>query len=404
MNKKYELVPSSSDESWGTSFWGSVYRIRALRDIPAFKVKQGDLGGYVNNADILTQDGDCWISPMAKVYGKVHISDNVYIGDQARVFNYVDDHALVVSGEAKVTGNAQVMMENGAESMCTVTENTHISGHAQVINTRIITGHAKIADQAKLKGVREVSGSSYISGRAVLHENVTVKGMASVFGNAILGAGVTVINQRVSGNMALVYQPEKTKDLGSWKHLKQKNSAYEEMISVYNDTLSSLKTSKKDAPSLSVEVKDALNLFAEIKFDLASYESDIVKLIKYPAMTDRSVPATLEMAVALKLANRLALNPTHTGFVASVLDLEKKFLTAESHALKVASSSLSEEGKKKAIRASDLLAIASNDASTEQEKKVAFKQAFKQLEGFIVVPEIAVDTFRIKIGLKELEG
>lgn len=79
-------------------------------------------------------------------------------------------------------------------------------------------------------------------------------------------------------------------------------------------------------------------------------------------------------------------------------------MAAESNAMKLSSSLLSGEELKKMDKAKDLLAIASNEASTEHEKKVSFQQAFKQLEGIIVVPEMAVDTFRAKIGLKEIEA
>lgn len=75
----------------------------------------------------------------------------------------------------------------------------------------------------------------------------------------------------------------------------------------------------------------------------------------------------------------------------------------DSFALKTASTMLSATDKKKVDKVDDLLAIASNDASTEHEKKIAFQQAFKHLEGIIVVPEVAVETFKVKIGLKELE-
>lgn len=47
--KKYELT-----ESYGT-FW----RIRALRYIPRYGVRPGDLGGWIESEENLSQDGDC---------------------------------------------------------------------------------------------------------------------------------------------------------------------------------------------------------------------------------------------------------------------------------------------------------------------------------------------------------
>ncbi|HSN50323.1 MAG TPA: hypothetical protein VLR52_03750, partial [Bacteroidales bacterium] len=150
--------------------------------------------------------------------------------------------------------------------------------------------------------------------------------------------------------------------------------------------------------------QDALDLFDEVKSKIESYESDIVKIIKYPTMTDRTDSLTREMVRFFNLATRYLSRPESEKFMDAVAALEDAFLAAESNALKIASSLLSESDKKKMELAKDLLAIASNEVSSENEKKVSFKQAFKQLEGVLVVPDSAVDAFRIKVGLKELEA
>lgn len=48
--------------------------------------------------------------------------------------------------------------------------------------------------------------------------------------------------------------------------------------------------------------------------------------------------------------------------------------------------------------------MAQHEGSNEHEKKVAFIQGFKQLEGIITVPEEAKDAFRVLVGLKEIEA
>ena len=75
----------------------NLFRIRAVRDIPRFNVKAGDLGGYVQNSWNLSHEGDCWV------------------GDNARVFR-----DATVSGNARVYGNAQVY------------DHAHISGNSRV--------------------------------------------------------------------------------------------------------------------------------------------------------------------------------------------------------------------------------------------------------------------------------
>jgi hypothetical protein len=43
-----------------------------------------------------------------------------------------------------------------------------------------------------------------------------------------------------------------------------------------------------------------------------------------------------------------------------------------------------------------------DDAASENEKQVAFKQGLKQLEGIILVPENAIETFRVSAGIAQL--
>ena len=86
---KYELT----DETNGSG----LRRIRALRDIPRYGVKEGDLGGWVESEGNLTQEGDCWVFDYAQV------SDTALISGDARVFGN-----SWVFGNAQVFGNARV--------------------------------------------------------------------------------------------------------------------------------------------------------------------------------------------------------------------------------------------------------------------------------------------------------
>ena len=58
-NGKYELTDITIE------FEGrKLYRIIALKDF--FDVKKGDIGGYVQSEDNLSQEGDCWVYDQAK--------------------------------------------------------------------------------------------------------------------------------------------------------------------------------------------------------------------------------------------------------------------------------------------------------------------------------------------------
>ena len=49
--KKYELTEEVNKQG--------LHRIRALKDIPLYGVKKGDLGGFVERENNLSQEGDC---------------------------------------------------------------------------------------------------------------------------------------------------------------------------------------------------------------------------------------------------------------------------------------------------------------------------------------------------------
>ncbi|EIC4510207.1 hypothetical protein LAC50_002848 [Escherichia coli] len=51
----------------------TLYRIRALRDIPRHNVKAGDLGGYVEGEHNLDQNDDSWIRDGVCVFGPARI-------------------------------------------------------------------------------------------------------------------------------------------------------------------------------------------------------------------------------------------------------------------------------------------------------------------------------------------
>jgi hypothetical protein len=56
MNKKYKLTKETIIVDSST-----LYRIKALNDIPSSNVKKGDLGGFIENESNLSHEGSCWV-------------------------------------------------------------------------------------------------------------------------------------------------------------------------------------------------------------------------------------------------------------------------------------------------------------------------------------------------------
>ena len=86
--KKYEFTDETIVFSGHT-----LHRIRALVDLP--DVVPGDLGGWVESEDNLSQEGNCWVYENAKVYGDARIYGDAQVLSSALVY-----------GESQVDGEA----------------------------------------------------------------------------------------------------------------------------------------------------------------------------------------------------------------------------------------------------------------------------------------------------------
>lgn len=88
--KKFELTADRIEEKGVT-----LHRIKALIDF--WDVKAGELGGYVEKEENLSQYGNAWLSGKALVYGNAQVFGEARVYDNARIF-----------GDAWVCGNAEV--------------------------------------------------------------------------------------------------------------------------------------------------------------------------------------------------------------------------------------------------------------------------------------------------------
>ena len=412
--QKYTAVPvNTMPVGWGNTPWANLYQLKALRDIPLYSVEVGDWGGFVTDPETLSHEGDCWIGLEACVYGNVSINDNAYVGGNARVKNFrLDGSKIEIFGIATIKGHASVSISfpedyKSEPCMTYIGEHAVISGQAQVSNAEIISGHARISGKAVINGASEISGTTEISDNALIQSQTRIVGKSVVSGNAKVKIGAVVDNSVLPGDTLIgfgqtiinaIFDENGVMKVG--KRIMVDGSVLAEKKPI--GPQKKIPEGEDAPPALTPEIRDALNLLEEVNTDVNAYRDDIVKVIKYPIMNDKTDSYTREFMSALKRANRMALNPTQEGFSEAVREAEHKFMAAESNALRIASTSLTEQELKRVQKAKDLLAIASNEASSEQEKKSAFVQGFKQLEGVIIVPDEAVEAFRLKYNLREI--
>ena len=82
--KKFELT----DEFITLAFGNKLFRIKALVDFGT--IKAGELGGFVEKEENLSNDGNAWVSGNARVSGNAWVSGNARVSGNAGVSDNAD--------------------------------------------------------------------------------------------------------------------------------------------------------------------------------------------------------------------------------------------------------------------------------------------------------------------------
>jgi carbonic anhydrase/acetyltransferase-like protein (isoleucine patch superfamily) len=179
MNDKYELTKETITTPDGVV----LHRIRALR--PFANVKEGDLGGFIQDEKNLDTTGDAWVADSAqvyedaRVYGQARVSGNALISGYARVFGN-----SCVSGNAYVYGHACVYGTACVYGYACVYDQACVYGQACVYDNACVYGQACVTDQAHVYNQACVSGDARISSQARVYNQAHVSGNACIFGQA----------------------------------------------------------------------------------------------------------------------------------------------------------------------------------------------------------------------------
>ena len=141
MDNKYELIPSDIE---------GLFRIKALKDFG--NVKKGDIGGYIQSENNLSQLDDCWI------YDDAVVRDNAKVCHNAQIYDEV-----IVMGNAEVCGNAQICGDAFVMGNAEVCDNAQVRGKAIVCDNARIRGHAVVQHDAVVRGNAQICGDAMIS-------------------------------------------------------------------------------------------------------------------------------------------------------------------------------------------------------------------------------------------------
>ena len=156
-NKKYELTEEVKEYFNKKCI---IHRIKALKDFG--NVKKGELGGFVESEDNLSQDGNCWIYDDAMVVDNARVSGNAVVFDDAEVYDYAQ-----VYDDAKVYDNAEVFGYVTVSDNARVFDDAKVYGKARVFGKADVYGNAEIGGDVEVKSMSDymVFKNNWSSGR-----------------------------------------------------------------------------------------------------------------------------------------------------------------------------------------------------------------------------------------------
>ena len=155
--KKYELTENHIKIDENTK----LYQIRALKSfyIDEFtEIKTGQLGGYVESEENLSQQGSCWIYNNVKIRGNVKVYESAILCGAVRAYGNAKIHGECnIGGDIFITGNAEIKGEARIAAGGEITGNTviermpYITGNVYIAGDTLISGNVEIYGRCNIK-------------------------------------------------------------------------------------------------------------------------------------------------------------------------------------------------------------------------------------------------------------
>lgn len=184
MGRKYRFTRETR-EVHGTT----LHRIKALKSFG--DVRRGELGGFIEKKQNLSQKGNCWVYDEACVLDNAYISDNACVRDNAEVYGYARVYGDVnIYRHVKVFDNARiydsVVLEGNVMvyDYATVSDKARVRDNAKIFECASVNDNSRVAEDARIFGDAEVYGDSHVLGNADVYGRAYISGKAEVYTTA----------------------------------------------------------------------------------------------------------------------------------------------------------------------------------------------------------------------------
>ncbi|KMT21496.1 hypothetical protein [Clostridium cylindrosporum] len=197
MGRKYELSKESKDHDHV-----AVYRIKALQSFiteTGIEVNSGDLGGFIECENNLSQEGLSWIHNDSVVYklgrvdGNCEVFDNSVVSERALLVNNV-----ILRGNTEVRGVSQI-------------ENTVVDGEVIIMGISNLKGEyigngdnvIKISGKSRVYD-SDIQGKVYIKDSMVINDSIIAEEEINIIESDVerstLENKVVILKSRVSNS------------------------------------------------------------------------------------------------------------------------------------------------------------------------------------------------------------
>jgi UDP-3-O-[3-hydroxymyristoyl] glucosamine N-acyltransferase len=187
-----------------------VQRIQAVRSFGT--IKQGTIGGFLEDDDNLSHYGNCWIADNAMASGESRVRQNALLKNRARIDDrvIVSDSSTIQDGavlhdDVFVYGNAVVGSQSFLAGTATVCGHTMVfcrpryrcNGKIKIPN---LCNFVMVKDFARLEGTILLRDHCLVGGNTIIRNNVQLLEHARIEDDAIIE------NFAVIGDKALICQ------------------------------------------------------------------------------------------------------------------------------------------------------------------------------------------------------
>lgn len=165
---KYRLTNETTEH-----FGHKLYRIKAVKEIKneTMTILPGELGGFIEKEENLSQDGNCWIFSNTYVFDNARVKGNSYVKD-SRIYGdaVIADNAIVIKSNVDCSS---CICENAVVFDSTVSGQAYI-GQSATVKDSFVGEFVQILDNA------EVIHSS-VKGNCIIVRDAKIKQSTDVF-------------------------------------------------------------------------------------------------------------------------------------------------------------------------------------------------------------------------------